>query len=389
MRHSLKSAIALLAVSALPLIAVAPASALSPALDEATFDCEANNWNYNENDMLDLWGFTPLTGETKTLHLVHCDGWWIGDYDSTAAASIGVDAIDSTGLAITDSTVDVTIDDEVSLDFFSDENEMWNESFDYWVGHIEVTNPYSMADPEGVRLVEETETVFAEETLNTFSAGSEDEILNRAEYAIDGNSDCYVVAGDHIYTTQKFTVKTAGTFTFRTLGSEPTSDYITNGTGSTNPLRDPMVALYTSFSPDDVDSNVVGCNDDLNDQVIGDHDFGDLPYNSDSLGNVFDGHNSYFVVDLEPGVYTMVFTTWDFVSTSDFSSGTSDSIWLEDWTPGDISLYFDVWGPEGGLELGDTLAATGVDPSFGLWTGLALAGTGVAITVARRRAQRA
>jgi hypothetical protein len=50
-------------------------------------------------------------------------------------------------------------------------------------------------------------------------------------------------------------------------------------------------------------------------------------------------------------------------------------------------MTYEIWGPEGGLVLG--LADTGVDPAFGLWTGLALAGTGVAITVARRRAQRA
>ena len=52
-------------------------------------------------------------------------------------------------------------------------------------------------------------------------------------------------------------------------------------------------------------------------------------------------------------------------------------------------MTYEMWGLEGGLELGHSLADTGVDPAFGLWTGLALAGTGVAITVARRRAQRA
>jgi hypothetical protein len=160
-----------------------------------------------------------------------------------------------------------------------------------------------------------------------------------------------------------------------------------------SPVGDNFLALYSEFDPTDIDSGVIGCNDDGDDpgSAAGDlwaiaQTAADSRGQNDrniytTTGHILDNQFAWFTATLQPGQYTMVGTLYETFTEGEWSDELAGAEVTE------ASITYEMWGPEGGLVLG--LADTGVDPSFGLWTGLALAGTGVAITVARRRAQRA
>jgi hypothetical protein len=184
------------------------------------------------------------------------------------------------------------------------------------------------------------------------------------------------------------------TYTFRVVDTDPVEEDMYFGIDSDfSPVGDNFLALYTEFDSADINADIVGCNDDGDDEgaVAGDlwatakaagfsRDQGDSNIHT-STGYMLDDQFAWFTATLQPGQYTMVGTLYDEYSESEWLTH------LDDAEVTEASMTYEMWGPEGGLVLG--LADTGVDPAFGLWTGLALAGTGVAITVARRRAQRA
>jgi hypothetical protein len=94
MHKALKSALALLAVSALPFIAVAPASAAIPR-NAFTFDCNLGNNGEDDHAL--------APGESVTITLLNCadPAWEISDSSGTGNATLGATEITATPLAIT------------------------------------------------------------------------------------------------------------------------------------------------------------------------------------------------------------------------------------------------------------------------------------------------
>jgi hypothetical protein len=250
------------------------------------------------------------------------------------------------------------------------------------IGEVVVYEPSTLPDPDdGVFLAEGSQDIGAGAT--DFTAVGDPE----SYVELGGVGSCGMVSGDHVYASQKFIVTTGGTFTFRVTSTDPQSNWAHHRTPY-HPMEDTFLMIAREFNESDAGSSVVGCDDDLSGEEIDGVERYERVYVTDD-GQLYQRNQPYMIADLEPGNYTLVFTFWQNVSASDWASGTGD---FDNWTPGTATFNFDVWGPVGGAQLVEAfapLANTGVDPAFALWSGLALAGTGVAITVARRRAQRA
>jgi hypothetical protein len=373
---TIKSAIALLAVSALPLIAVAPASAAIPR-NAFTFDCDLGN------DGEDDHALAP--GESVTITLLNCDAgaYVISDADATGNATLGATVINATPLAITTDPATIVVDDFAQL-LLEDPDAAITQD-------ININLATVTADPAGELLATTSATLTSDPDF--FTTPDDAEILND-DALIGGVADCDVEVGSHPYATVDLTITEAGTYTFRVVDTDPVEEDLYFGIGGgSSPVGDNFLALYTEFDSADIDANVVGCNDDGDDDgavsaslwAIADtaadtRSQGDKNIYT-STGYMLDDQFAWFTATLQPGQYTMVSTLYSEYSLGDWVDN------LDDGGVTEASMTYEMWGPEGGLVLG--LADTGVDPAFGLWTGLALAGTGVAITVARRRAQRA
>lgn len=382
MRRNLKAIFALTVSAVLPVALTAPASALTvseaAALDQV-FDCDNI---INEGGMqIGLWN------GTGQVLLVHCDGSYIGELDNTGNASTEDGTIDDQGTLL--------IDDPSEMVSFTGEANvtLLEVPGDGEFGGIFAHPVYDFSDPDGELLIDESATIG--ENPETFTLGTEEEINTESDLPINGDEDCSLLAGEHVYTLQRFHVDTEGEYTFRVVDVDPTSSYIFEA--AYTPLEDTMIAVYESeFDPNSPDAAVAGCNDDFNDLEINGFDWTipnneelyDRVYAETESGDAIEGHFPYFATTLQPGDYTMLITTFWSLSADEWGAGEDN--WGT-WTPGAASIDYEVWGPVEGLSAVDefNLAATGVDPSFGLWTGLALVGTGVAITAARRRAVRA
>jgi hypothetical protein len=375
MHKALKSALALLAVSALPLIAVAPASAAIPR-NAFTFDCDLGNAGEEDHAL--------APGESVTITLLNCDdpAWEISDSYGTGNATLGATEITATPLAITTDPATIVVDEFAWLDF-EDTNSITE---DIIINLATVT-----ADPAGELLATTSATLTSDPEF--FTTPDDAAILDE-DALIGGIVQCDVEVGSHPYATVDLTITEAGTYTFRLVDTDPVEEDMYFGIGSDfSPVGDNFLALYSEFDPTDIDSGVIGCNDDADDAgaVAGDlwaiaRTAADLRGQNDAnihttTGYMLDDQFAWFTATLQPGQYTMVGTLYEEYSESEWLTN------LDDAEVTEASMTYEMWGPEGGLVLG--LADTGVDPAFGLWTGLALAGTGVAITVARRRAQRA
>lgn len=377
MRRSIKSAIALLAVSALPLVAVAPASA---AIDRDNFSFDCNVGLVGEND------HALAPGESVTITLLNCDSgaFEISDEDATGNATLSGTTITATPAAITTSPATVVVDEFAQLVLFDRDV---SAPYDLRVNLATTT-----ADPAGV-LLATTDTTLT--STPSFFTTPDNAVLNESDDALFGGLvECDVEVGEHPYSTVDLTVTEAGTYTFRVVDTDPVEDDLYFGIDSDySPVGDNFLALYTSFDPANINSGVVGCNDDGDDEGAAAGDLwaiaqtaadsrnqGDANIHT-STGYILDDQFSWFTATLQPGQYTLVGTLY-----SEFD----ETLWLERLALAEAteaSLTYEMWGPAGGLVLG--LANTGVNPAFALWTGVALAGTGVAITVARRRAVRA
>jgi hypothetical protein len=363
-KKSLSTVFAFVATATLPMALTAPAvAAVNPDMSNFTVDClvDAQGGNYD----------LPIYGDSITVTLLNCQTFNLWDVDNTTNASIDSGTLNSNGLLEANESPEViTVIGPADIEIWDYQGE--TREFDVYLNFI---SPYEMDNPAGTMLADNSRLIPFE--VEDFSVGTPTQIENFEEVTLGDVTGCNIYSGSHIYVTQAVNVNTAGNYTFRVTGVSPTSRYldIYNSMGSV--LDDPMIAVYTAFNPDDTNSGVVSCNDDLNDLTIGGYDFGSNDFNLDPQGNYIEGHYSYLETSLQPGNYTVLFTT---------NSRQNSEEWASSETTG--TIYFDVWGPTGGLTLG-ALADTGVNPAFALWSGLALTGTGVAITVARRRAQRA
>lgn len=152
------------------------------------------------------------------------------------------------------------------------------------------------------------------------------------------NPDCRVEVGEHVYTTKKIKISTAGSFTFRFVKTNNENrDQVFWGTDS--PINDPFLAVYQGFDPTNVDANVIGCNDDSgsSDESVS--------------GQLLQSKYSEFTSQLQPGNYTLVLAT--------FATAPART-----WTKA-AGGTFELWG--NGLDIGATPAAGGTKvPGFGV-----------------------
>jgi hypothetical protein len=160
------------------------------------------------------------------------------------------------------------------------------------------------------------------------------------------------------------------------------------------PFDDSVMIVYSQFDASDVYSNIVACGDEIDGYTSSYDDF----WFTDSAEHQRSSSWPTLGGEFEPGTYTVVYTGYSEMTAADWENG-DDGYGI--FEPSEATSTIELWGPENGGFSGEdsseegnqsdggSLASTGVDPSFGLWAGLGLAATGVAITVARRRSQRA
>jgi hypothetical protein len=370
---TIKSAIALLAISALPLISVAPASAVIDR-DAFTFDCNVGTIGETDHAL--------AAGETVTITLLNCDdsGFEISDTWATGNARLGSVIITATPIAIVTDPATIVVDEFSQL--FLNDPGIIDEYF-----YVNLAD--DSEDPAGDLLATTSTTLTS--TSDFFTTPEDAEIFD-GDALIGGIAYCDVEVGSRPYSTVDVTITEPGTYAFRVVDTDPVEEDLYFGIEE-SPVGDSFLAIYTTFDPEDIDSGVVGCNDDGDDEGAAAAEMWEIAHTAadsrgqgdenllTSTGFILDDQFPWFAATLQPGQYTLVGTLY---------SAYTESEWLETLDSAGVteaSMTYEMWGPEGGLVLG--LADTGVDPAFGLWTGLALAGTGVAITVARRRAQRA
>lgn len=197
------------------------------------------------------------------------------------------------------------------------------------------------------------------------SSAPTDEVLTPAVSALNDSEF-------RVYSTLEITIVKSGVYTFRVVDS-------TLGPDADNPFGDPYLALYTTFDLNNLDSGVVGCNDDGGlDQDADDNDIEGGVYFPGYETKEYNSLYPIFSSQLEPGKYTLVLMTYSAVTAAQWQAENL----------GPQSVIFEYWGPECGVEGGTcALAQTGVDTSgyLAAAAALLLAGAG-ALVVARRRA---
>jgi hypothetical protein len=379
------------AAALLPITLATPALAVDFDRLNFTVDCLVGETGAEDNHTL-------VPGETLVITLANCAGYYVTENDVSATATLtGGVVLDTTEVVVPSGPATITIVASASGDAdieFHDIDELSTDpSFDI---DVDIETPGTVADPESTLLASEELTVALD--ANEMMIGEEligDPVGDDGEgdALVGGFASCDVEPGLHVYESLDFTVNESGVYDFRAVAVSPLSAQLNWGLDYT-PSSDTFLAVYNVFDPANPDDGVVGCNDDADDNGV---DYVEAAYDEwdatvTDAGDLMHDRFPWFQSELATGEYTLVLMFYQTAGTEDFNIGeygeTSGSS-SETWEPGPQSAVFEMWGPTGGLELGHTLADTGVNPAFALWSGLALAGTGIAITVARRRAQRA
>lgn len=158
-------------------------------------------------------------------------------------------------------------------------------------------------------------TVIDPETLQPARAGQ-----------LASNSNCVLGTSNakRFYQTQSLNVVKGGSYTFRIVK--------TNG----DIVSDPFLVLYSTLNTANLDSGLVGCADDYTPS-------GDAGAENTfiSSGTAFNPFYSYLKVDLTPGNYTALFTTF---------SGFDTFV-------GDQTAKLELWGPDCGIDVPVCVAA--------------------------------
>ncbi|PTW90495.1 hypothetical protein C8A06_0184 [Microbacteriaceae bacterium MWH-Ta3] len=374
-----------ISAGALTLAAVVPFTLASPAyavLDRASVTVDCNSPESGENDQ------GLLVGETSVITYVNCaddDYVLVDNLDSGNAIDQNQNVIGVVPVSITSDPFTVTVTEFASVTAYSDLLQNGYE--------VRFTVGNQVADPFGTLLATEEATL----PLNgpEFNVAiATDEFTEVPLADIVG---CEIMPGAHTYGTIDITVTDAGLFTFRVVDTFPEEEDLYFGIPE-SPIGDNFLAVYSEFNAADIESGLIGCNDDGDDWAVSQWDETNLIADELGLGDGFvetstgyllDDQFPWFGVNLEPGTYTLVAATWGEMSSADWTAGDTGDY---TWEPVDGTITYEMWGPEGGLTIGMAeaeLAETGVDSSFAVWAAIGLAGTATAMTVARRRTQRA
>jgi hypothetical protein len=378
LKTTIKAAAALVA-ALIPISLASPAFAL--AIDRYTIevDCNATLPDGAEED------HNIADGDLLTITFLNCANLDIWDNNNTGNAFLPGGAIidDSETQLISSNNFVVTVDGETQLEIDTTSIGIDTD----W--DIDVNMAYDVGNPNSTLLATETLTM----PLGVSDMMVRESAIGGPDVLLGENGQCDVEPGEHVYSALDFTVLAGGEFDFRAVNVSPMDEDM-YWQVEEYPNSDPFMVLYEGFNPDNPDAGVVGCSDNSDDSSGSAEIAAYWGPADDSLltgtGYITDDQWPWYRTTLEPGNYSLVIMTPETISTEDFDAGQNGATSGNDdtWDPIAQSTTYEMWGPAGGLRLGHPLADTGVNPAFALWSGLALAGTGVAITVARRRAQR-
>lgn len=363
---------ALAATAVFPLVSVAPAAATTN-FSAVTIDCTG----VTEFD----FSF-PMFENEIAVTLLNCADLVLGDVNATGNASLDGSTVLNDGFARiqANTATTLTVSGPTTLQV--------RDPAEYEFGWLDFDDVSTLEDPSDVLLDVDTVTVPVE--AEVFTIGDEADWGTGVEFL---GSNCELLAGPHVYSTIELAVEESGYYAIRVIDQSPHGE-LTHPNNAYAPFDDAVMMVYSEFDPADVTANLVACGDE-----IGGYDNpSDAGWYSDTAGHRLTSSWPDFGGMFDPGTYTVVYTGYQELSAEDWANG-DDGFGL--FEPGEATSTFELWGPENGGFAGDDsseasnsgddgdLASTGVEPAFALWTGLGLAGTGVAITVGRRRAQRA
>jgi hypothetical protein len=376
-KQTLKASAALVA-ALLPISLASPAFAVAYDRLNITVDCVLGEPNEDDHVI--------APGEVLTITYVNCNGLTIEDEDGTGNATMSDNTVIVSGntQTISSNNFVVTVDGEADLEVDDDDPDV-----DVYVaGPIDDPSSTLLATEDITIELSASETMIREEAIGTAGDNGFGEIY------IDGKEQCQVEPGLHVYETLEFTVTKAGTYDFRAVAVSPIDEDLNWGVDK-YPSSDPFLAVYETFNPALPETGVVGCNDDGDETGVNSID--NAWSGADGLvtesGDILDDEWPWFRTTLEPGNYAIVYMPFSTMGTDDFAAGQFGSTSGESgvtWDPIAQSTTYEMWGPAGGILIGEELATTGgVNPSFALWSGLGIVGVGVAVAVARRREHRA
>ncbi|WP_296649203.1 hypothetical protein [Rhodoluna sp.] len=288
-----------------------------------------NTYNIDCDELEDTYtAFYSAPSDTVTLNLTNCATWTEFDNDLNPIANGATGASETFSLG----------------DHFNLKSSTGANGFEFDVFPVK---PESV--PAGELLLEDRITIPAAPEELTVGAPDGDS----GDHWLGGDEQCGLMSGNaakHVYSTMDITILTDGTYTFRGISADPEGVYMP--LGAYHPLSDGFLAVYSNFDPATPDAGVVGCNDDLNDQ---------LGYDNEEFveqlsgGAWMEGHQPYFTADLAAGHYTLVLLTWESFSAAQ---------WAADWGY-PSTMTFEMWGPTDGLVKGhvdlEELADTGVE----------------------------
>ena len=310
-----------------------------------TVDCAVGEGS-NDNQVI-------LPGETLTITLLNCIGATVNDDDATGnlydATATQLDTF-----PVATSPYVFTSQGESDLEVYDDPGFTYDLDIDVEVATLAPT-------PTGVLNL--TNRLTLPPSASSFTIGLDlidfDADTFSDDAFLDGDVDCRLEPGYHPYQTMQITISEDGDYTFRVINVTPVDEDIQWGEPY-YPSQDFFLAVYTTFDPSNPNANVVGCNDDRPDDNI--------YVENGGVFYISDDQTPEFVATLAPGTYTLVLTTYRTTSPSEFAAGGFSpwsGVFGNTWTPQDMSGLFELWGPEGSIEVvvaaAPALADTGRD----------------------------
>lgn len=305
-------AFAVAGMSLPPGVTVTNAGTLASPEYTVTVDCAVvpGNLSYNYNTQYDSIYLPVFADDVVTVETTNCfEGYPLVDNYDERRVSAQFTPLDGPsagtpqirGIQWDDSKPFVAL---TGTDYAVGPNtrfEVQSGGDNYFV--VTVPLAVEVADPLGT-LVDEFDMVLAADATSGMVVADEREYYDAAEddHLLGGVKGCNIMSGNHYYEATELTVTAAGRYAFRIAELSPASNDI-DYSQPYRVLTDPFLAVYTSFAPASGHSGVIACNDDADlDEVSS--------YNLTSSGTMMSDRYSQLEVDLQPGTYTLVLTSY-------------------------------------------------------------------------------
>jgi hypothetical protein len=391
-----------------PALAVTPARSLPPGVSitnagtliapdyTVEVDCSLipGDVDYDYDTQFYYADLAVPAGSSVTVQTANCSDVYLDqfDYDDTRATATytpvggaldgdpqvqGVDwsfgdivSLDTTEYVVGPNTQFVVLDGDFATGYFN----------------ISVPLAVTVADPQGDLIDDITLVIPDNATADLIVTDDAQYYDGDGDLALGGTDGCGITEGNHFYAEQEIVIDKRGIYTFRIADLSPISQDVDFQAAELY-LEDPFLALYSSFNPADGHQGVVGCNDDADLDEFSD-------WNITSSGTMISDRYSQYTVELQPGTYTLVLTSYDDESefiddTLPVSAGERAADPKGAFSPTALgvneSATIELWYAE------SALAATGPSPVSGgmLAVGLALMTLGGLVFATRRLWSRA